>query len=75
MRMVTNREERTRTFNLVLQRHLLCRLSYFPNSALYCSKTRAKLKRETDASKRQSPTFIGSVYLGGYFLNAELGTG
>ncbi len=51
------REERTRTFNLVLQRHLLCRLSYFPNPVEYCSKTRANLKRETDASERQSLTF------------------
>ena len=49
-------EERTRTFNLVLQRHLLCRLSYLAIPSAYCSKTRANLKRETDARKRQSLT-------------------
>ena len=39
-------EERTRTFNLVLQRHLLCQLSYLARQREHCSKLRAILKCE-----------------------------
>ncbi len=39
-------EERTRTFNLVLQRHLLCQLSYLARQRGHCSKIEAFFKCE-----------------------------
>ena len=39
-------EERTRTFNLVLQRHLLCQLSYLARWRQYYISFRARLKIE-----------------------------